>query len=146
MARRQAPAGGRRSNAVTRPIILFLSLDHARAAVAAAAELNIPITLQSAPGAAAHAGVGFLKAVADEAGAVDAVIDCGADAGTAMAALRAGWTRLVFSGDEAMAAKLADMAAQVGATVGAEESGAAVLDLLDAAEPLDACRTFLSRA
>ena len=48
---------------MTRPIILFLSLDHARAAVAAAAELNIPITLQSAPGAAAHAGIGFLKAV-----------------------------------------------------------------------------------
>ena len=35
MARRQAPAGGRRPGAVTRPIILFHSLGDARAAVAA---------------------------------------------------------------------------------------------------------------
>ena len=131
--------------AVTRPIILFLTLDHARAAVATAAEFDAPVTLQSAPGAAAYAGVGFLKAVADEAGADEAVIDCGDDIGTAMAALRAGWTRLVFSGDEAMAHKLVDMAAQLGATVTTGDSGAATLDLLDVAEPLDACRTFLSR-
>lgn len=131
---------------MTQPIILFLSLDHARAAVTAAAELNIPITLQSAPGAAAHAGVGFLKAVVDEAGTSEAIIDCGADIGTAMAALRAGWTRLVFSGDEVMAAKLADMAFQVDATVTTGDPSAATLDLLDVADPLDACRDFLSRA
>jgi fructose/tagatose bisphosphate aldolase len=128
---------------VTQPTILFYNLDHARAAVAAATDLNIPITLQSAPGAAAYAGVGFLKAVVDEAGVSDAVIDCGTDAGTAMAALRAGWTRLVFSGDEAMTAKLTDMASQVGATVGA--SGAGALDLLDVADPSEACRKFLSQ-
>ncbi len=128
---------------MTRPVILFHSLDHAHAAVAAAADLNIPITLQSAPGVAAYAGVGFLTAVVDEAGVSDAVIDCGTDAGTAMAALRAGWKRLMFMGDAAMAAKLTDMAGQVGATVGA--SGAGALDLLDVADPSEACRKFLSR-
>jgi hypothetical protein len=129
--------------AVTRPVILFDNLDHVRAAAAAAADLNIPITLQSAPGAAAYAGVGFLKAVVDEAGVGDAVIDCGTDAGTAMAAIRAGWTRLVYSGGKAMAAKLTDMAGQGGATVSA--GGASALDLRGAADPPQACREFLSR-
>ena len=128
---------------MTRPVILFHNLGHARAAVTAAADLNIPITLQSAPGAAAYAGVGFLKAVVDEADVSDAVIDCGADAGSAMAALRAGWKRLVFSGEEAMAVKLTDMAGQMGATVSA--GGAGALDLRDAADPSKACRDFLSR-
>lgn len=128
---------------MTRPVILFHNLDHARAAVAAAADFNIPITLQSAPGTAAYAGVGFLKAVIDEVGADEAVIDCGMDAGIAMAALRAGWKRLVFSGDEAMSVKLTDMASQMGATVNA--GGASALDLLDAAGPSEACRAFLSR-
>ena len=79
---------------MTRPIILFVSLDHARAAVAAAAEPKIPIALQSAPGAAAYAGVGFLKAVIDAAGDggdVAAVIDCGADAGRGFNSPRAAW-------------------------------------------------------
>ena len=128
---------------MTRPVILFHNLDHVRAAAAAAADLNIPITLQSAPGAAAYAGVRFLMAVVDEAGVSDAVIDCGADAGTAMTALRAGWKRLVFSGDKTMTAKLVDMAGQVGATVSA--GGASALDLLDAADPSKASRAFLSR-
>jgi hypothetical protein len=130
---------------VTRPIILFHDLDHAHAAVDAAAGLKIPITLQSAPGAAAYAGVGFLKAVVDEAGVSDAVIDCGTDAGTAMAALRAGWKRLVFSGDQAMAVKLADMGAQMDAIV-TGDTGAPALDLLDVAGPLDACRNFLAES
>ena len=133
---------------MSRPIILFHSLDHARAAFAAAAELGVPFTLQSAPGAAAYAGVGFLKAVADEAmgdgaGDVVAVIDCGADAGTALAALRAGWARVVFSGPADMLEKLADIAVQQDARVVGPDTETTALDLLDVADPLAACRDFL---
>ena len=133
---------------MSRRIILFHSLDHARAAVAAASELDVPFTLQSAPGAAAYAGVGFLKAVADEAlgdGDIEAVIDCGEDAGTALAALRASWVRVVFSGPPDMLEKLADIAAQQGARVVGGGAEAAALDLLDVADPLAACRDFLGR-
>ena len=52
---------------MSRRVILFNSLDHARAAAAAARELDVPLTLRSAPGAAAYAGVGFLKAAVDQA-------------------------------------------------------------------------------
>ena len=133
---------------MTRRIILFHSLDHALAALAAAGELGVPFTLQSAPGAAAYAGVGFLKAVADEAmgdgpGDVVAVIDCGEDAGTALAALRAGWARVVFSGPADMLEKLADIAAQQDARVFGPDPEATALDLLDVADPLAACRDFL---
>jgi hypothetical protein len=136
---------------VSRRIILFNSLDHARAAVAAAAELDVPMTLQSAPGAAAYAGVGFLKAVVDQAtadgdfgdGDIEAAIDCGEDAGTALAALRAGWTRVVFSGPAEVLGKLADIAAQQGARVAAPDAKAAALDLLDVTDPLAACGDFL---
>ncbi len=135
---------------MSRRIILFNSLDHAQAAVAASSERDGPFTLQSAPGAAAYAGVGFLKAVADEAmgdgaGDVVAVIDCGADADTALAALRAGWARVVFTGRADVLEKLADIAAQQGARLARPDPQATALDLLDAADPLAACRDFLGR-
>ena len=129
--------------------VVFHSLAHARAALAAAAELGVPLTLQSAPGAAAYAGVGYLKAIADQAAAehpdvdVAAVIDCGADAGIAMAALRIGWRTIRFSGPAKVRAKLADIAAQTGARLVADEAEA--LDLLDSGDPLAACRAFLDR-
>ena len=134
---------------MSRRIILFNSLDHARAAAAAASELDVPLTLRSAPGAAAYAGVGFLKAAVDQAaggGDIEAVIDCGEDAGTALAALRAGWSRVVFSGPPDTLEKLADIAAQQGARVAAPDAEAAALDLLDVADPLAACREFLGGA
>ncbi len=132
-------------------VILFHSLAHARAALAAAAERGAPFTLQSAPGAAAYAGAGYLKAIADQAAAehadvaVTVVIDCGADAGIAMAALRAGWQTVRFSGPEKVRRKLADIAAETGARLADEPEAAEALDLLDAANPDAACRAFLDR-
>jgi hypothetical protein len=136
-------------------VILFHSLAHARAVfAAAAAERGAPVTLQSAPGAAAYAGAGYLKAIVERAAAehadvaVTAVIDCGADAGIAMAALRIGWPTVRFSGPEKVRAKLADIAAECGARLVADEPEAAALealDLLDSGDPLAACRAFLSR-
>lgn len=138
--------------------IVFHSLAHARAALAAAAEAGVvAVTLQSAPGAAAYAGAGYLKAIVDQAASehadVDctAVIDCGADAGIAMAALRAGWRTVRFSGPAKVGRKLADIAAECGARLVVDEPEAAplealeALDLLDSGDPLAACRAFLSR-
>jgi hypothetical protein len=89
-------------------------LDQARAALEAAEEAGVPVSLRSAPDAAGYAGVGYLKALGDEV-RHEIVIDCGDDAGLVMAALREGCRRLVFSGSGEVAQKLADMAGQIGA-------------------------------
>ncbi len=132
--------------------IVFHSLGDARAALAAAAEAGVAVTLQSAPEAAAYAGVGYLKAIADRAAAehpdadVTAVIDCGADPGFAMAALRIGWQTVRFSGPAKVRAKLTDIAAQTGARLAEDDTEAPeALDLLDVADADAACRAFLDR-
>jgi hypothetical protein len=91
-------------------------LEHARAALAAAVELGCRVELRSAPGAAGYAGVGYLKVLGDEAGH-ELLIDCGDDAGLAMAALRTGCRRIVFSGSEELGRRLGEMAEQLGAVL-----------------------------
>ncbi|MCZ6522612.1 MAG: hypothetical protein O7A68_01935 [Alphaproteobacteria bacterium] len=136
MARRRPPA-----------VVVFHDLAQARAALAAAAECGRPVTLRTAPGAAAYAGPAYLKRVADSAlgarpgSGSEAVIDCGGEAGVALTALRLGWRRLLFDGHREAGAKLADMAAQLGAEVTrARPPG---LDLLDSRDPLGSCRAYL---
>ncbi len=99
--------------------VIFNDLAEARAALAAARKNHTAITLQTAPGVAAYAGVGYLMAVIEQAGAdrCEAVIDCGEDAGLALAALRTGWKKLLFSGRRDVRAKLAQIAEQQGAEV-----------------------------
>src|SRR5690606_14159644 len=91
-------------------------LEEARAALRAAAEAGCAIELQSAPGAAGYAGVGYLKALGDQAGR-ELWIDCGDDAGLVMAALRTGCRRVLFSGRDDVRARLADIAGQLGAAL-----------------------------
>jgi hypothetical protein len=132
---------------VSRRVIVH-SLDHARAAVAAAAALGKEVTLVSAPGAGAYAGPLWFKAVVEEAAAgfpgttVTAVLDCSTGAGTVLAALRAGLTRIIFTGPEATRARLADIAASLGATIEPRTEGA--LDLLGARDAAAACRAHLA--
>ena len=66
-----------------------------------------------------HLYIGYRMAVIDLVGADkdEAVIDCGEDADIAMAALRTGWRRLLFSGRGEVCAKLAQIAEQQGASV-----------------------------
>ncbi len=45
---------------MTARVNVFHSLDHARAALAAAPQLGVPVTLRSAPVAVAYAGAGYL--------------------------------------------------------------------------------------
>jgi hypothetical protein len=95
-------------------IMVVHHLEQARAALAAAAEACCLIQLRSAAGAAGYAGVGYLKALGEQAGQ-ELVIDCGDDAGLVMAALRTGCRRLVFAGSEEMRRRLGEMAEQLGA-------------------------------
>ena len=103
-------------------------LDQARAALAAAAEIGCAIELRSAPGAAGYAGVGYLKALGDEA-AHELLIDCGGDAGLVMAALRTGCRRIAFSGTAELGRRLTDMAEQLGATLVVEAQAPEVVTL-----------------
>jgi hypothetical protein len=126
--------------------IIIHSLEHARAALAAATALDVPVTLASAPGAALQSGPAWFKAVIAEAiaahpsVAVTAILDCSDAPGAVMAALRSGLTQLRFSGTPEMRAKLAAMGAVFVAPAAAE----ATLDLLDIPEPEAACHRFLA--
>jgi hypothetical protein len=122
--------------------VVIHDLEQARAALAAAAELGCAIQLRSAPGAAAYAGVGYLKALGE---AVDheLLIDCGDDPGIVMAALRTGCRKLVFTGHSHTAGRLADMAAQSGATLVRGTTRAERLDLSADDDASGACRAWL---
>ena len=89
--------------------IIVHHLDHARAALAAAAECGRPVILLSAAGAAGYAGAPwFLRVVAlatDEHPEAqwDAVLDCADRPGHVLAALRQGAIAVRFTGSKATA-------------------------------------------
>lgn len=129
--------------------IIIHSPAHARAALAAAASLAVPVTLASAPGAGIYAGPGWFKAAigiaSSEYPAVEftSVLDCGDEAGIVLAALRHGVSRVRFDGPDSVAARLADIAGQCGAVI---ERGALepALDLLGRDDIETICRAFLA--
>jgi len=115
-------AGRPRSDRAERPAatIAIHSLTHAVAALRAAVEAGRPITLLSAADAGIYAGAGWFAALV--AAAREAVplaqsmawLDCGDDAGAAMAAIRAAVEGVIFTGRADVAARLADLATQAG--------------------------------
>ena len=135
------------ANPKPNPLIVFHDLAHARAALAAAAERGVPVTLRTAPGAAAYAGPLYLKEIADRALGempgveAQALIDCASDPALALAALRMGWRRVLYRGRGKVPAKLADIAGQLGAEI--MRGAPAGLDLLDSADAPAACRAYL---
>jgi hypothetical protein len=102
------------------PVVVVHSLAQAVAALNAAAERDRALVLASAPDAGIYAGPGWWKALVEAAGEAvprarfSAILDCGGDAGAAMAAIRAGVEAIVFTGRTDVAARLADIAAQSG--------------------------------
>lgn len=104
-----------------RPIraVIVHGLAEAEAALRAAAAAGVAVTLLSAPGAGAYAGLGWWRAlVAAARQAVPAaiaadVLDCAEAAGFAAEALRAG-ASVVFTGPPAQAEALAALAAACG--------------------------------
>jgi fructose/tagatose bisphosphate aldolase len=133
----------------TTPAIVVHGVGDALAAVAAAREIDAPLTLISAPGAAAYAGPGwFLEIVAQSRAAapglaISGVLDCGDHAGHAMAALRAGAEAIVFTGDDGVAGKLSAIARETSAVVHCARPPA--FDPGDAPDNQAACREWLSR-
>ena len=129
--------------------IIIHSLDHARAAIAAAASLGKPVTLISAPSIAGFMGPLWFKAVVESASAdhpdlaVTAILDCNDEPGTVMAALRAGFENVRYSGPEETRERLAQMGAITGATIEGA-SPAIALDLVDRRDLLKLCRDFLA--
>jgi fructose/tagatose bisphosphate aldolase len=125
-------------------------VDHARAVLTAVAGTGLPVALWSAPGAAAYMGAPMFREIINAATAefpgIDAigVLDCGQDAGFALAAFRHGVGFVRVDLPSATLARVADIARQMGATVVRDWPPA--LDLIDCPEPVSACRTWLSQS
>ena len=68
------------------------------------------------PGAIAYAGPAFFHELERRHGRA-VLADCGDRAGHALAALRVGLRQVLFTGDAELAARLADIAAQLGASL-----------------------------
>ncbi|HTV45157.1 MAG TPA: hypothetical protein VMF05_07555 [Stellaceae bacterium] len=102
------------------PVIVVYTLAHAVGALTAAVRARCAIVLSSAPEAGVYAGPGWFRALI--AAARDAVptarcsalLDCGGEAGAALAAIRAEIECVLFTGRGDVAARLADIARRHG--------------------------------
>jgi len=133
-----------------RPIIVH-GLEDAKTAIAVAAQLGCPVTLRSAPGAAAYLGPQvFLDMIAEarsgqKATNVRVIFDCGDDPGLALSALRHGLKTILIDAPRETFDKITDIAAQTDARVEtAQPDGTKTLDLLDLDDAQDAITTWLS--
>ncbi len=139
----QGKAGARRREVVVH------GMAHARAALAAATELGVPVRLLSAPGAAAFAGALWFQRLIAEArrefpdAEFDAVLDCGDAAGLALGALRQGLTPIRFRGPKTVAGRVAAIAERHGAAL--DDGRGPALDLARVADPPSACRDWLDK-
>ena len=118
----------------TPTVFTIHSFAHGLAAARAAAEAGRPILLLSAPDAGIYAGPGWFKALIEAVqeaipeAEFSAILDCGGDAGAAMAAIRAGIDAIVFTGRSDVAARLAGIAEAANLRI-LNEPPAASLDL-----------------
>ena len=115
-------------------MIIVHSLGHAIGALRAGARTGHSIILSSAPEAGIYAGPGWFGAVVAAAreavpdARFSAILDCGDQAGAALAAIRAQIERIIFTGRADVASRLADIARQHGVRLETTRP-AAVLDL-----------------
>ena len=133
-----------------RPIIVH-GLEDAKTAIAVAAQQGCPVTLRSAPGAAAYLGPQVFRDMIAEARSgqkatnVRVIFDCGDDPGLALSALRHGLKTILIDAPRETFDKIADIAAQTDARVEtAQPDGTKTLDLLDLDDAQDAITTWLS--
>ncbi len=136
--------------AIVTPTIIIHDLPQAEAALAGADAAGRAVELRSAPGAASTIGPSVFREITNAAlaaypgtGSV-AVLDCGDEAGTAMAALRAGCRNLAINVPDDVGAKLRALAEQSGARLHGTTGGGA-LDLDGAADAAAAVRAYLAR-
>ncbi|MBT4769934.1 MAG: hypothetical protein HOO00_05345 [Rhodospirillaceae bacterium] len=130
-------------------VIVIHGLDHARAALSAAAELEQGITLMSAPNACAYGGPAWFEHVialteAEIPGVlVKSVLDCGSSPGLALGAIRQGAENIRVEVSPKLRHKIADIAKTSDATL--FNSPIKALDLNQVADPLQACRDWLAK-
>jgi hypothetical protein len=133
-----------------RPAIVVHDLDQAAAALRASAAAKVPVTLWSAPGAAAYAGLGFLASVFAEASEAvpeaehDAVVDCRGSAVLAHEALGRGFAGMAFAGRGAMRETLQAIADERGGRLVTAGPGWGALDLADSAAPARDATDYLA--
>ena len=115
-------------------VIVIHSLKQAVTALSAAAEAGRAIILASPPDAGIYVGPSWFREVVHAASKAvpdarfTAILDCGGDAGAAMAAIRAGVEAIVFTGRIDVAERLTDIAVQAGAEL-LSERPAVLLDI-----------------
>jgi uncharacterized protein (DUF2236 family) len=132
------------------PRIVVHDLAHVRAALAAAAERDVAVAIESAPGAAAYLGPSVFKAMLDAGRAAvpsaraEFVLDCGTDPGLALAAIRHRVPAIRLKAPPGVRRKVADIARRSGIALLPPARGH-TLDLRGASDPLAACRAFLAR-
>lgn len=128
-------------------VIIVHTLEHTLAALEAAAELNSPLTLQSAPDAIFYAGSLYLLHMFEQAKkyhpGVSArfIIDCGDAGAEAISVMQMGHKFLRSDAPPEIREKLADIASQLGAQIISGEYEA--LDLLQARDTKSACLNWL---
>ena len=134
-----------------RPAIVVHDLDQAVGALRAAAAAGVPVTLWSAPGAASYAGLGFLGAVFEQAGAAvpgadhNAIVDCRGSAVLAHEALSRGFAGVAFTGRGAMRKTLQAIAeGQSGRLITAGPARGA-LDLVHSSDPERQSAAYLTK-
>jgi hypothetical protein len=126
--------------------IIFYHAQQAEGALAVAAALARPITLLTAPGAAAYGGPGFYMAMVELAQQrypdvqVRAILDCGDDGAMAQMALQMGWRGLVLRGRATVREKIRQIAESYDAEVLARPPRA-----LDPGPEMTDLSAFLSR-
>ena len=115
--RRRADAiAATRGKAASDPSIVVHGAAHAKIALSVAAELGVPVILESPAGAGRYLGAKVFNQMLDEAARdyprarYSAVLDCGDSAGTAMNALRNGVGAIRIDARDDVLARLADRA------------------------------------
>ena len=134
-----------------RPAIVVHDRAQAVGALRAAAAAGVPVTLWSAPGAAAYAGLGFLGAIFEQAADAvpeadhDTVVDCEASAVLAHEALGRGFAAVAFTGRGATRETLRAIAGSQGARLVTTRPGRGALDLAYSRAPERECAAYLAK-
>jgi hypothetical protein len=131
-----------------RSAIIIHGLADARAALAAAQALRVPVSLISAPGGGSYAGPGWFNEVVRAACeaypdvSVTAILDCDDAPGHALGAFRAGTRAVRFTGRADVAERLRDIADSLGAELITDEIE--TLDLRGHRDLVAACKAWLN--
>lgn len=129
--------------------IIIYNLEHAKAALSAAEDLDVDVTLISPRGAAATIGATVFRDIVAKAAEshpqarFKSVLDCGDEPGMALGAFRHGIEGVRISNGPELSEKLADIAKQRGGFVYTTQGDE--LDLHAMGEPAAACRAWLTK-